>query len=161
MDLNALMQAAAQDPKAAAFLQQMLAGGTPIDQRMPEIAPQSLRAPSIQEMPEAAQMPVFQPAKSAMDELLKNYNPQAQAGQGGDPTLPPGVQPVQPALAGAGGQPAAPAGDPGMIGQMEGQGDVSQQPVPYSPEQVAAGQDPASLMDFITMAQGWLGGGQG
>ena len=168
MDLNAMMAAAQNDPKAAAFLQQLLAGGTPMSQRLPEIAPQALRAPEIVDMPEQAAMPVFQPAKNAMDKLLGQYTPQPAAGQPGQPGAA-GVPP-DPAAA-AGGAPVAPPGidaqgpmprpvDPGMLGQMEGQGPITETPIGVSPEQAAAGQgDPGSLMDFLTMAKGWLGQG--
>jgi len=119
MDLNALMQAAMQDPKAAAFLQQMLAGGTSMDQRLPKIAPQELRVPKIAS-PEAP-LPVFDQAQSSMDELLGRWGPGAA---GGEPQQPGGFEPQPMDVSGMSatslGGSGIPPEDPGMIGQMEG-----------------------------------------
>lgn len=123
MDLNALMQAASQDPSAAQFIQQLLSGGGSMMSRMPEIQRQELHAPDIQPMESAAPLPVFEPVKSRVDELLAKWSP---------PTPQAGVDPstfAQPTdMLGAMGQPPAGAGAPAE--GIPPQGDITQTTLP-------------------------------
>ena len=128
MDVNALLQGAMQDPAARDFITKLLAGPDPRYAQMAQLAAQQRRGPDFSfmqgggggETGEGA----FDGAYSAMDELLKGFDPaQAAAPQApaGAPMSPPGMG--APSVA-----PAGPAAPSPMTGYMPG--DVTSSPLP-------------------------------
>ena len=184
MDIQALMQAAqGGDPQAAQFIQQLLSGGTPLSQRLPEIQRQELVVPELAEsgpnpgagmgegLGALGNLPVFDGVRARLGEMRDGWFNRGQGAPGGagmgQPYGQVGVNPAGMAPPTSLGQ-----GDPGMIGQMEGPPSPAQQmeaagmgmpnlgqPGPQAPQAAPGLPQPQEGEDLITMIGRMLGKG--
>jgi hypothetical protein len=114
MDLNALLQAAMQDPAARDFIGKMVGGAAPQPQG-PD--PRAMMAQSIQSAGRAP-TPAFSGAKRAVDEMLRGFDPMRAAQPPQAPPQAPQGAPAAPPGMGMAPQPgmAPPAPAPGQGG---------------------------------------------
>lgn len=144
MNIDALMSAAqGGDQEAAAFLQQMLAGGTSMMQRMPQIQPIVPNPPPMSEMQDYA--PSYESAGQAVESLLERMLPER-----GGAAPQQGPMPAPAPAAGPGG-PMGPMADP-MAGSPAGGYDPSSQPITQTTL-------PPMGDDFLSMLEGAVNGG--
>lgn len=109
MDLNALLQAAMQDPTARDFIGKLM-GGTPA----PQVDPRAMMAQSVRQAGPPP-TPAFMGAQRAVQEQLMAFNPMQVAQPPAapqQPQMPPQGAPMPPP--GMGAPPAAPQGAGGM-----------------------------------------------